>query len=271
MDLSQAVALGIVQGLAEFLPISSSGHLIMIPYLLGWQEHSQAFDVALHLGTAIALVWFFWSDWLALVRGFARGLVLPEARRADPAWRLALLVLLGSVPAGVIGVLAERPVEELFRGSVINAVLLIVFALLLWAADVFGARKRGLEEVTWQDALLVGVAQAVALIPGVSRSGITITAALGRGLDRATAARFSFLLSGPVITAAALYKLRGGLPPDELLPVAVGTLTAAVTGWATIGFLLRYLQTNSTLVFVVYRVAFGTLVLAVAWSRLGAG
>ncbi len=267
MSAIQAAVLGIVQGLAEFLPISSSGHLIMVPFLLGWEEHSQEFDLALHLGTTIALLWFFWTDWVALARSFVRGLGSAEVRATDRSWHMALLVLLGSIPAGVIGIVAEKPVAQLFRGSVVNAILLILFGLLLWLADSLGARKRGLDDVTWKDALLVGIAQAVALMPGVSRSGITITAALGRGMDRAAAARFSFLLSGPIILGAALFKLRAGVSPSELVPVVVGTAAAAITGWAAIGFLLRYLQTNSTFVFVVYRIAFGVLVLAVAWIR----
>ena len=267
MDLVQAVLLGIIQGLTEFLPISSSGHLIMVPYLFGWPEHSQAFDLALHLGTTLSLLWFFWIDWVTLARGLLRGVVSVEARRQDPAWRMAWLVLLGSIPAGVIGVLAEKPVENLFRSPMVNAVLLIGFGLLLWAADRLASRKRVLDDVTWRDALAVGLAQAVALMPGVSRSGITITVGLFRGLDRAAAARFSFLLAGPITLAAALYKLRGGIPGSELIPVLVGTIVSAVTGWIAIGFLLRYLQRNSLVGFVVYRVAFGVLVLGVAWSR----
>lgn len=271
MNLLHAAILGAVQGLSEFLPISSSGHLIMVPYLLDWPEHSQSFDLALHLGTTIALAWYFWSDWVRLARGFFRGLASAESRANDPAWQMALLVLLGSVPAGIIGVLAEKPVESLFRGSVINAFLLIAFALVLWAADALSPKARTMKELGWRDAAFVGVAQAVALMPGVSRSGITITAALARGMDRTTAARFSFLLSGPIILGAALYKLRGGVPSAELLAVLVGTAAAALTGWAAIGFLLRYVQTNSLWVFVVYRIIFGALVLAVAWSRLGSG
>jgi undecaprenyl-diphosphatase len=267
MDLIRAVVLGIVQGLTEFLPISSSGHLIMVPYLLGWPEHSQAFDLALHLGTTVSLLWFFWPDWLALAHGFLRGIVSVEARQEDPAWRMAWLVLLGSIPAGVIGVLAEKPVEQLFRSATVNAVLLVGFGLLLWAADRLASRKRTLDDVTWRDALAVGLAQALALMPGVSRSGITITVGLFRGLDRAAAARFSFLLAGPITLAAALYKLRGGVPGSELVPVLVGTMVSAVTGWIAIGFLLRYLQRNSLAAFVVYRLAFGLLVLGVAWSR----
>jgi undecaprenyl-diphosphatase len=274
MDLSllQAVVLGVVQGLTEFLPISSSGHLIMVPFLLGWPPHSQAFDLALHVGTLIALAWFFWADWLALIRGFFGGLVSAEARRDDPAWRMALLVLLGSIPAGLIGVLLEKQVESLFRSPELNAALLIVFGVVLFAADRLGSMKRSMDDVGWPDALMMGLAQALALMPGVSRSGITMTAGLLRGLDRTSAARFSFLLSGPIIAAAAVFKLREGIPSAELPGALVGTVCSAIVGFLAIGFLLRYLQRNSLLAFVVYRVLFGLLVIGVGLARgVGSG
>jgi undecaprenyl-diphosphatase len=268
MSLLQAVVLGAVQGLSEFLPISSSGHLIMVPYLVGWPTHSQAFDLALHLGTSAALLWFFWADWLALARALIMGLRSPSAR-SDLNWRLALMVVVGSLPAGVIGVLIERQVEEAFRSHTLSAVLLIVFALVLYMADRIGSMARPIKELRWADTLTMGFAQAIALVPGVSRSGITITAGLFSGLDRAAAARFSFLLSGPIIIGAALYKLRGGIPAAELAPALAGMVVAAVVGWASIGFLLRYLQERSLLVFVMYRVGFGVLVLAVSLAREG--
>src|SRR5215207_6328867 len=267
MDPIHATVLGAVQGLSEFLPISSSGHLIMLPYVLGWPEHSQTFDLALHLGTTVALAWFFWADWLALIRGFLGGLVSSQARASDPTWRMAWLVLIGSVPAAVAGVLAEQTIESMFRSPMLNAVLLIGFGLLLLAADWVGSHKRDLRDLTWVDAVAMGLAQAVALMPGVSRSGVTMSAGLVRGLDRATAARFSFLLSGPIILGAAVFKLRLGIPQAELVPAVVGIVASAVIGFLSIGFLLRYLQRNSVLVFVVYRVAFGLLVLGVGLSR----
>ncbi len=270
MDLAQAAVLGMVQGLTEFLPISSSGHLVMVPYLLGWPAHSQAFDLALHLGTLLALLWFFWRDWLALIRGFIGGLLSAEARREDAAWRMALLVLLGSVPAGVVGVAFEKPIEALLRGAVINAVLVIAFGVLLYVADRVGALKRSIDEVDWRDALVMGLAQALALMPGVSRCGITITAGLVRGLDRPTAARFSFLLSGPITAAAAVFKLREGIPQAELGGALLGLVTSALVGFVAIGFLLRFLQRNSLVAFAAYRVLFGLLVIVVAISR-GAG
>jgi undecaprenyl-diphosphatase len=180
---------------------------------------------------------------------------------------MALLVLLGSIPAGLIGIVLEKPVESVFRSPVLNAVLLIVFALVLNAADRLGSMKRSMDDVRWPDALTMGLAQAIALMPGVSRSGITMTAGLFRGLDRASAARFSFLLSGPIIGAAAVFKLREGIPSAELGGALVGTLSSAVVGFLAIGLLLRYLQRNSLLVFVVYRVLFGLLVIGVGLAR----
>jgi undecaprenyl-diphosphatase len=267
MDLLQAAALGAVQGLTEFLPVSSSGHLIMVPFLLGWPAHSQSFDLALHLGTLVALGWFFWVDWLALIRGVVSGLLSSTARASDPNWTFACLVLLGSIPAGIIGVLLEKPIEEVFRSPVLNAGLLIVFGLVLWLADRYGALKRTTKDLVWRDALVMGLAQAIALMPGVSRSGITMTAGLFRGLDRPTAARFSFLLSGPIILGAAVFKLRTGVPSSELGAALVGMVVAAVVGFLAIRFLLRYLQRNSLLVFVIYRVLFGALVIGVAKAR----
>jgi undecaprenyl-diphosphatase len=271
MSLFQAAVLGVVQGLSEFLPISSSGHLIMVPFLFGWAPHSQAFDLALHVGTLIALLWFFWAEWLALIRGFFSGLLFAETRATDPSWRMALLVLLGSIPAGLIGVVGQKPVEDLFRSPVLNAGLLIVFGLVLFAADRVSKMKRTLDDVGPTDAATMGLAQALALMPGVSRSGITITAGLFRELDRATAARFSFLLSGPIIAAAAAFKLREGIPSAELGAALVGAVCAAVVGFLSIGLLLRYLQRNSLTVFVIYRVLFGLLVIGVALARGTAG
>jgi undecaprenyl-diphosphatase len=267
MDLLQAAVLGVVQGLSEFLPISSSGHLIMVPYLFGWPPHSQAFDLALHLGTLLALVWYFWADWLRLIRGFCLGVVSVDTRQRDPAWRMAVLVLLGSIPAGLIGVVAEKPIETLLRSPVLNAVLLIVFGLVLFVVDRLASLKRSMDDLRWLDALTMGLAQALALMPGVSRSGITITAGLIRGLDRPTAARFSFLLSGPIIAAAAVFKLREGIPASEVGAALVGTACSAIVGFIAIGFLLRYLQRNSLAIFVVYRVLFGLLVIGVAVVR----
>lgn len=271
MNLFQAAVLGVVQGLTEFLPISSSGHLILVAWLLGWQPHSKAFDAVLHLGTAAALLIYFWRDWVELASAVLAGLRDPVARK-DPRWRLAWLLVIGSIPAGLAGAVLESPIEERLGKPATVAVLLIVFGLILLAADRFARLRRTLDDVRLPDALTVGLAQVLALAPGVSRSGITITAGLLRGLDRSAAARFSFLLSTPISVAAALYSLRnlvgpGGRAEESGLTLLVGILTAAVVGILTIGFLLRYLQRNSLTTFVWYRLAAGLLVLAVAVFR----
>ena len=272
MNLLQAALLGMVQGLTEFLPISSSGHLVLVPWLFGWSfEHSLAFDAALHLGTAFALIVYFWRDWLDLLGGVLAGLRDPAARR-ERRWRLAWLLVLGSIPAGLVGLAFESTIEQLVRDPRLVAVLLIVFGLIMLAADRAAARRRALDEVGPADALLVGLAQVLALAPGVSRSGITITAGLLLDLDRPAAARFSFLLSAPITLAAALYSLRRLVGPqaqtgDGVLTLLVGVASAAIFGILAIGFLLRYLQRNSLATFVWYRVLLGLVVLVLALYR----
>lgn len=271
MDITifEAIVLGVVQGLAEFLPISSSGHLILVPWLLGWPSHGLVFDLALHLGTSIALLGYFWRDWLVLATAVIRGLVDARAR-ASHQWRLAWLIAIGCIPAAIVGMVFEDLIEATFRQPALIAVLLIAFGLVLLVADVVGKRERSLEQVTLTDALVIGCAQVLALAPGVSRSGITMTAGLFRGLDRGTAARFSFLLSAPITVAAALYKLRvlvrEPLTASETVGFLVGIVTAAVVGALAIGFLLRYLQRQPVNVFVWYRVGAGLLVLALVYA-----
>jgi undecaprenyl-diphosphatase len=255
-----------IQGLTEFLPISSSGHLILVPWLLGWEQHSLAFDAAIHLGTVVALITYFWRDWLELLQAVGAGL-RHSAARSDPRWRFAWLLALGSIPAGLIGLWLEPTIERILRQPPLVAALLIVFGLLLFVADRFSSQRRHLEQIGAADALIVGLAQTLALAPGVSRSGITITAGLLVGLDRAAAARFSFLLSTPITLAAALFSVRKLFGPDgsgQLGIVLVGMASAALFGFLAIGFLLRYLQKNSLASFVWYRLAVGLVVLGLS-------
>ncbi|MBN3033842.1 MAG: undecaprenyl-diphosphate phosphatase [Candidatus Saganbacteria bacterium] len=256
MTILQSVVLGVVQGIAEFLPISSSAHLVFIPWLLGWPEHTLTFDVALHLGTLVSLLAFFWREWWGIIRG-----------------KLVWLLLLGSVPGALAGVLGEKYFEETFRGPVTIAVFLISLGLLLWAAEVFSRRRRELASVGWLDAGAIGLAQALALMPGVSRAGITMTAGLFLGLKRETAAKFSFLLSAPIILGAGLYKSyglfkHGGLPADERMPFLAGLLTAALVGFFAIKYLLRYLQKNTFYLFIWYRLLVGAGLIALVLLRL---
>ena len=270
MELLRAAFLGLVQGLTEFLPVSSSGHLILVREALGWSlladpHLNKVFDVALHAGTFLALLAYFRADCLRLLRSFALSLRFGLA--GDPERRLAWLIVLGTIPAAVAGVLAGDIIETRLGAPMLVAGQLIAFAFLLWLADWRGRRLRRLDQTSWADGLLVGCAQALALAPGVSRSGITITTGLALGLTRETAARFSFLLSLPIVGGAALYSLAGlargpaALPQGSLPLFAVGTLAAVISGYLCIRFFLRYLQTHSLAPFVYYRLALGLLLL----------
>ncbi len=268
MDLVvQAIVMGIVQGLTEFLPISSSGHLIIVPEILSWRDpfiDSLAFSVMLHIGTLAALLVYFWRDWLEIVpAGLA--LVRDRSARGDPTRRLARNIAISTIPAVVAGLLLNDFIEQNVRQVGLVAVMLAVGAAILWLADRWGSQLRGIDELGAGRALGIGVAQALALVPGISRSGISIAAGLFAGLDRATAARFSFLMATPVIAGAGLYELRkvvgGGSALDgNVLPLLAGLVAALVSGFAAIHVLLRFLRTNSLGVFVAYRLALAALV-----------
>lgn len=270
MDVFQAILLGIIQGITEPIPISSSGHLILAPWLLQWPEHTLTFDVALHAGTALAIVVYFWRDWTALAGALVSSL-LERDLASDRRRRLVWYIALASVPGAVAGLAFEETIENSLRAPWLVALLLMGMGLVMLAADRTSRRHRSLHQLGLLDALIIGIAQAFALAPGVSRSGITITAALFLQVNRADAARFSFLLSGPIVVGAAIYKMAGvvrdGLPADERLPFAAGVLAAAVVGFAAIRFLLSYLQKRSLALFVFYRLALGALALGVFLSR----
>jgi undecaprenyl-diphosphatase len=264
MSLFQAMFLGALQALAEFLPISSSGHLILVPALLGWPDQGLTLDVALHVGTAIALLAYFWRTWTRLGQAVIAGLTEAKARTL-PEWRLAWLLVLGSIPGGVAGLLFEEQIEASLRDPVQVALLLIIFGLVLLAADRLGRQSRELDSLTWRDALVIGGAQALALAPGVSRSGITMTAALASGFRRVDSARFSFLLGTPLILAAGLLQLmklaRQGIPGGDAMVFLLGVGTSLVVGLAVIRWLLGYLTRHSVGIFVAYRVIAGTILL----------
>ena len=268
MNLFQAMLLGLVQALAEFLPISSSGHLILVPALLGWPDHGLSLDVALHVGTAVALLAYFWRTWASLSKAVILGLRHTRARSL-PEWRLAWLLVLGSSPGGIAGLLFEEQIEASLRDPTQVALLMVVFGLMLLAADRLGSGNRDLNSLTWRDALIIGGAQALALAPGVSRSGITLTAAMASGFRRADSARFSFLLGTPLILAAGMLQLvklaRQGLPSGDVAIFLTGAGVSLVLGLAIIRWLLGYLERHSVGVFVAYRVLVGT-VLAIYFS-----
>ena len=283
MTLVQAVILGIVQGLTEFVPISSSAHLIIIPWLFGWDDPGLAFDVALHLGTLVALLWFFAADWARLVRAGIASIV--ERRIGDDSdRRLAWLLVIGSIPGGIAGVLGESKIEELFHQPGVAhtpqamTAMAIVIALLgaaLFLAERVARHIRGLAQVSLKDAIMIGLAQALAIFPGVSRSGSTITAGLGLGLRREAAARFSFLLAAPIVAGAGLKSLLdvyselkiGAMAQSELFLFAIGFVAAAISGYLCIKFLLLFLQKNSTDVFVYYRWLLAVLLIILAFVR----
>ncbi|MBL8983965.1 MAG: undecaprenyl-diphosphatase UppP [Gemmatimonadetes bacterium] len=265
MTVWQALVLGLVQGLAEFLPISSSAHLALVPWLMRWQDPGLAFDVALHLGTLVALAWYFRREWAALTLA---GLRVVRRRRVEgPDEARAMFVVLATVPAGVAGLALGDLAESALRHPVSIAVALMVLGALLWWADRVMPTSRPLSEMTWRQAALVGLAQACALIPGVSRSGSTITAARALGFDRSSAATFSFLLSFPITLAAVLHEAPKALVGGVTLPLVVGVVAAAVSSGIAIAVLLRYVSRRSYGVFAVYRWAAGLFVLGLWWTR----
>lgn len=262
----QGIVYGAVQGLTEFLPVSSSAHLTLLPWFFGWEDPGLGFDVALHAGTLLAVVWYFWRDWWQL----AIAAVTPSGRRGAEGDERAMLfwkIVAASVPAAVIGLAFEHKAEEAFRAPALIATALAGVGALLYWAD---RRPDASDEVTalaWADALWIGVAQAAAIVPGVSRSGITITAARLRGVGRESAARFSFLLSTPVIAGAALLKLKALFAATHDSGQLLALLASAVFASAAISGLIRYVRTRSYVPFVWYRFALAALVVALVLSR----
>ena len=277
MPLLHAIILGIIQGLTEFLPVSSSAHLALIPWLLGWNDQGLSFDIALHVGTVLAVVVYFFRDWVQVIaEGF--GISMGNTLGNDPTIRrnpkLLWLLVLGSIPAGIAGLLVKDLAENVWRNNqyLIGSMLILV-GLFMWWADRQGSRQKDLGHLSPSDSLTIGAAQAMALVPGVSRSGITICAGLLRNLDRATAARFSFLLATPAIAGAAakdawdLMRHGGGMagiPPDMRTALVVGVIVSAISGALTIQFFLNFLRRRPLTFFVWYRVVFGIIVIALA-------
>jgi undecaprenyl-diphosphatase len=273
-QIVQALIMGIVQGLTEFLPISSSGHLILVPYLFGWDDPfitSLAFSVLLNIGTLAALLLYFGRDWLRLVpAGLAA--VRDRSFRDDPDRRLAWLLVATTIPAALVGYLFNDVIDEQFHGTgpgtaALVAAMLVVGAAIMWVADRWGSRTQQIDDVSFPIALAIGVAQALALIPGISRSGVSISAGRIAGLDRELAARFSFLMAAPIILGATLFEVRKLVTGDTGVPVSVGPLLVGmvasfVAGILAIRFLLGYLRSHSLTVFVVYRLVLAACILA---------
>lgn len=275
MPLYQVILLAIVQGFTEFLPISSTAHLFLTSWLLGWEAQALEFDIALHAGTLAAVLVYFYKDLVQIVR---QGLGMNGG--SDPKLRqnraLMWLIGLGTIPVGVAGIAFGDYAETAWRNPILMAVMLIGVGVVMWVADRRAGKGRDLANVNAADAVSIGLAQALAIVPGTSRSGVTITAGLFRGMDRETAARFSFLLSTPAIAAAAakaFYDLvkQGGIAPDMRMAFVVGVVVSGLTGWAVIAWFLRYLRHRSLAFFVYYRIVFGIIVLALAFYRWPAG
>jgi undecaprenyl-diphosphatase len=286
LPIYQAVVLAIVQGLGEFIPISSSGHLILVRRLLGWNElspaHELTFDVALHFGTLLSVLFYFRRTWFQIIRAALGGKVVrfSEAGGSDAnltleeqkdermlLWFLAI----ATIPGAIAGKLLEHSAEDYFREHVVLiAGALILVALLMWLGEKVSTLSKPLTRISFADSLLVGIAQAFALIPGVSRSGSTITAGLFRNMTRDAAVRFSFLLSTPIIAGAVLLKAhelhKEGVPAGMQAPFIVGIIVSALVGYAAIAWLIRYLQSNSLKAFIIYRIIAGIVVIALAYT-----
>ena len=276
MPLYQVVVLAAVQALTEFLPISSSAHLWIVPWAMGWKDPGLIFDIALHAGTVIAIIIYFFRDWVQIIgQGLGLKIGTDEQRRQNRT--LLWLIAAASIPIGVFGYLYNKQAETTWRNPYLIGAMLIGIGVVMWIADrrASGGGKT-MDKVDWGDGLWIGLAQVLAIIPGTARSGVTITAGLFRGLNRETAARFSFLLSTPAILAAAAkgaweIKKEGGIPPDMKLPFALGIALSAIFGAVVIAFFLRYLRRSSLMPFIYYRIIFGIIVIALAYFRVTAG
>jgi undecaprenyl-diphosphatase len=270
MNLFQALVLGIIQGATEFLPVSSSGHLVLVPWLLGWPAPGLAYDTVVHWGTALAVIVYFWRDWLTLILAIFQA--IRRRSIADPKARLALLIVIGTVPAALIGYALEGFFEQMFSRPAAAAAFLLVTATFLSISEWLGRRERGLDQLNWIDALLIGLGQALAILPGISRSGATIAAGLARGLKREPSARFSFLLATPIILGAGGLKIINLIEAGDLAAHApalvIGFLGAGVVGFGCIHFLLRYLQQRRLYPFAIYCAAAGAICLIVAMAGL---
>lgn len=262
----QSFVLGALQGLAEFLPVSSSAHLALAPWAFGWPEPGLAFDVALHAGSLVALLWYFRAEWVALVRAALS--IIAKRRVETVEERRAVLLIIATIPGGIAGLLLEKKAETAFRAPALTASALIVMGALLWIVDARASRVKALAAFTNLDAFWCGCAQAFALIPGVSRSGATITAARALGFDRESAATFSFMMSMPIIAAAAILKVPKALHENGVtLSLTVAVATAAISSMFAIAVLLRYVKHRGLGVFAIYRFALGAAVLALVAYR----
>ncbi len=255
-SVAHALLLGVVQGLSEFLPISSSGHLVILPWIFNFSDPGLSFDVALHAGTLIAVLSYFWRDWCNIFH------LRDDMPQYHSVPNLLFFLVVATVPGAIAGALLEKQAETIFRDPLLIATTLFTFGALLLLADKWGSKVRSVEKITLRDALAIGCAQALAIVPGVSRSGITITAALARGIDRASAARFSFLLSTPIICAALLANAQALFAAGITPPFIAGVLSSAVSGYFAIASLIRFVERSSYRVFFWYRAAIALIIVS---------
>ncbi len=267
MSAIEAIVLGLVQGLTEFLPISSSGHLRVVPAFFGWEDPGAAFTAVIQLGTMAAVLLYFRKDIWNIVVTWLRELRTPWAQRSSDS-KLGWYIIIGTIPIGIFGLAFSDQIEDGARSLYLIGTMLILFSFVMLAAEHWGKREREIDEMDGRDGLFVGFAQALALVPGVSRSGATISAGLLRGFDRTAAARYSFLLSIPAVVLSGLFELRdiGGDSGASVGATIIATVVAFVSGYAAIAWLLRYLANHSLAIFVAYRIPLGILVIALAAS-----
>jgi undecaprenyl-diphosphatase len=255
----QALILGAVQGLTEFLPISSSAHLILFPWLFGWADPGLAFDVALHLGSLLALLIYYWREWVAMG--------LSVVRPDPPSRRLLILLIVASIPGAIIGLLLEKQAETIFRSPILIACTLALMGVVLWVADVKGRQTKKMDNLYLGDAILIGLSQALAIIPGVSRSGSTITTGRILGVERQDAANFSFLMATPIIAGAGLHELPKIVHGGINAVVIAGFVSSAIFSLFAIAALVAFVRTRTYKPFAWYRIAIAILVIAVAFTR----
>jgi undecaprenyl-diphosphatase len=276
MPIYQAVVLAIVQALTEFIPISSTAHLVLIPWLFGWKDGGLTFDVALHAGTLAAVIIYFFRDWVQII-GQAFGLNIGSDPDLKQNRNLLWLLAVASIPIGIVGYLFDKQADTTWRQPYVIGTMLIVVGIVMWMAERQRTGSKSMSTIQMSDGIAVGLAQAVSVIPGTSRSGATISAGLFRSMNRETAARFSFLLSTPAIAAAVAKKgwdihKEGGIPADMKAPIVVGIVVSGLLGAIVIAFFLRYLRRSSLMPFVYYRIVFGIIVIALAaFFRFSAG
>jgi undecaprenyl-diphosphatase len=264
-QIFQAIVYGIVQGVAEFLPISSTAHLKLLPWFFGWKDLGMSFDVALHLGTAAAVILFFYKDWIRL---FKEGFTTPKSKYGKLFW----LIVVATIPGAIAGVTLSDFADKLSSNFLIIGIVLIFMGIVLYVADIYGKKAVKLEEIGLKRSIIIGVCQVFAIIPGVSRSGVTMSAGRALGIKRESIAKFTFLMSAPIILADGLYHMMKIIKGDTTIligpiPFIVAIATAAIVGAVSIKFLLNYIKTKSFRIFTVYRFALGTLVIAVYFIK----